>query len=481
MAMNRTETDSLGSKKIPAEALYGIHSVRALENFPSDIVFHQEWYRAIGLTKLACYRTYKKFRAATLEKYGDSLPVNIIPEEKILALEKSAEEVSEGLYFSHFIVPAIQGGAGTSINMNTNEIITNAALLDINKEAGSYDIIDPIEDANIYQSTNDIIPTSLTIASMQLLNNLEEEINSLRQIIEKHETSNRHKLRPAYTQMQEAVPSTIGALFSSYNEALSRDWWRVSKSKERIKVVNLGGGACGTGIAIPRFFLMEVVPELRSITSLPVSRSENLQDATANLDSWVEIHATLKAHAVNLEKMSNDLRLLASDISSKGFIQLPERQLGSSIMPGKINPVIPEFIISSSQKIYANDSLISSLCAQGCLDLNAYLPTIGHAILESLKLLIAANQSLATKLYTDLEVNTEAAYEALINSPSVTTALTPYIGYNKAAIIAKEMKISKADIFEASKKTGIIEDEKLRKILEPSNLIKLGFTLSDLI
>ncbi|MDX2415381.1 MAG: lyase family protein [Bacteroidales bacterium] len=478
--MNRTENDSLGSKQIPAEALYGIHSIRAKENFPSDIVFHQEWYRAIGLTKLACYRTYKKFRSATLEKYGESLPINIIAEEKINALEKSAEEVSEGLYFSHFIVPAIQGGAGTSINMNINEIITNAALLELDKETGSYDILDPIEDANIYQSTNDVIPTALTIAAMGLLKDLEEKINSLRQIIEKKESENRNKLRPAYTQMQEAVPSTIGALFSTYNEALSRDWWRVSKCKERIKVVNLGGGASGTGIAIPRFFIMEVVPELRSITSLPVSRSENLQDATSNLDSWVEIHAMLKAHAVNLEKIANDIRLLSSDISSKGFIQLPERQVGSSIMPGKTNPVIPEFVISSTQKIFSNDLLISSLCAQGCLDLNAYLPTIGHAILESLKLLIAVNHSLAINLFEDIEVDTEAAYKALINSPSITTALTPYIGYNKAALIAKEMKDSKMDIFQASSKTGLIPEEKLKKILDPSMLIKLGFTLSDI-
>jgi len=481
MVMNRTEKDSLGSKQIPAEALYGIHSIRARENFPSDIPFHQEWYRAIGLTKLACYRTYRKFRTATLEKYSENPPISILSEENILALEKAAREVSEGIYFSHFIVAAIQGGAGTSINMNINEIITNAALLNINKDAGSYDILDPIEDANIYQSTNDIIPTSLTIAAMQLLNELEEKINSLRQLVEKHESSNRNNLRPAYTQMQEAVPSTIGSLFSTYNEALSRDWWRISKCKERIKVVNLGGGASGTGMSIPRFFLMEVVPELRLLSSMPVTRSENLQDATSNLDSWVEIHAILKAHAVNLEKISNDLRLIASDVSSTAFIKLPERQVGSSIMPGKVNPVIPEFVISSAQKIYSNDQLITSLCAQGCLDLNAYIPSIGHAILESLKLLIAANHSMAHNLFSELEVKPEVAYEALINSPSITTALTPYIGYKNAAIIAKEMREKGIDIFRACSNTDIISDDKLNKILEPSNLVKLGFTLSDIL
>lgn len=481
MTMQRVETDSLGTKQIPEEALYGIHSLRAKENFPIEISFHNEWYKALGLTKLACYLTYKKFRSATLEKTDKDLPFSLIPEDIIDALIKSAGEISEGIYFSHFIVPAIQGGAGTSINMNINEIITNAALLDLDSDPGNYEKIDPIEEANIFQSTNDIIPSSLTIAVMRLLSVLEEKINSLRQTIEKQETSHRNDLRTAYTQMQEAVPTTFGALFSTYNEALSRDWWRVSKSKERIKVINLGGGATGTGIAIPRFFIMEVVPELRKLSGLPVTRSENLQDATANTDSWVEMHAILKSHAVNLEKIANDIRLLSSDISGKGFIKIPERQVGSSIMPGKINPVISEFIVSASQKIYANDQLISSLCGQGCLDLNAYLPTIGNAIIESLKLLIASNSTMTSNLFADLEVNTDAAYKSLMMSPAITTALTPYIGYNNAVIIAKEMKQNRSDIFVACKNTGFIKEDKLKEILEPANLIKLGFTLSDVL
>lgn len=478
--MDRTERDGLGDIKIPSEALYGIHSLRAKENFPADFPFHKEWYKAIGLVKLACYKTYRKFSAATTQKYGSELPFKLIEEEKVNALEKAAIEVSEGIYFGHFIVPGMQGGAGTSINMNINEIISNAALLDLGKEPGDYKIIDPIEDANIYQSTNDIIPSSLTLASMQLLNNLEEVINSHRQSIEILEADSRNILRPAYTQMQEAVPSTFGALFSTYNEALSRDWWRVSKCKERIKVVNLGGGASGTGISIPRFFIMEVVPELRNITSLPITRSENMQDATANLDSWVEIHSILKSHAVNLEKISNDIRLLASDISGKGFLTIPERQLGSSIMPGKVNPVIPEYVISSIHKVYSNDQLISSLCGLGCLDLNAYLPTIGHAILESLKLLIAANKSMAMFLFKGLVVNREAAYESLIKSPAICIALSPYLGYNKAAELASLMKKEACSIFEAVEEKGFIQVDKLNKILEPSNLLKLGFTISDI-
>ncbi|MEA1887777.1 MAG: lyase family protein [Bacteroidota bacterium] len=478
--MDRIESDKLGEVKIPEEALYGINSIRAKENFPGDIPFHKEWYRATGLVKQACYRVYRKFSEATLKKYGDDTPLKMIPPEIIDELENAAIEVSEGLYFSHFIIPATQGGAGTSINMNINEIIANIALINSGSNAGNYSLIDPIEHANIYQSTNDVIPTALTVASMTLLTELEESINLLRQYIEGLETTYRDYLRPGYTQMQEAVPSSFGKLFSAYNDALSRDWWRVSKCKERIKVVNLGGGATGTGLSIPRFFIIEVVPELRHLTSLPLTRSENLNDATSNLDKWVEVHAILKSHAVNLEKIASDIRLMAADISKTGLLSIPERQIGSSVMPGKINPVIPEFIISTAHKIYSNDMLISNLCGQGCIDLNAYLPLIGHSIIESLKMLINANKSLAMNLIKDLKVNKKAGYDALINSPVISTALIPYTGYNKASEIALYMKENKTDIFEACEHTGYIDRERLEDILLPGNLLKMGFSVDDI-
>ncbi len=478
--MDRIETDKLGEVKIPEEALYGINSVRAKENFPGDIPFHKEWYRATGLVKQACYRVYRRFCAAILKKYPDGSPLNIIPAAKIDALENAAIEVAEGLYFSHFIIPAIQGGAGTSINMNINEIITNAALINSGNSAGTYSIIHPIEHANIYQSTNDVIPTALTVAAMKLLDELEESINTLRKNIEGLETKYREYLRPGYTQMQEAVPSSFGKMFSTYNDALSRDWWRVSKCKERIKVVNLGGGATGSGLAIPRFFIIEAVPELRQLTSLPLSRSENLHDATSNTDKWVEVHATLKAHAVNLEKIASDIRLMSSDISASGLVSIPWRQTGSSLMPAKVNPVIPEFVISTSHKVYSNDMLISNLCGQGCLDLNAYLPLIGHSILESLKLLINANYSLSENLIQDLKINPKASYETLIKSPVISTALIPYIGYDKAGEIAEYMKKENKDIFEACEHTGYVEKSKLESILKAGNLLKMGFSLEDI-
>jgi aspartate ammonia-lyase len=225
---------------------------------------------------------------------------------------------------------------------------------------------------------------------------------------------------------------------------------------------------------------MDVVPELRNITGLPLSHSENLSDATSNLDRWVEIHATLKAHAVNLEKMSSDLRLLASDLVGEKLICLPDRQVGSSIMPGKINPVIPEFVISAAHKIYSNDVLVSSLCGQGTLELNAYLPVIGFAVIESINLLISCNITLLHNLLSGLTINKASGYKALINSISVTTALSPHIGYHKAGKLALLMKEKEIDIFEANKILKVLPESKLKAILQPGNLLKLGFSLDDL-
>ncbi len=478
----RTEHDSLGSMQVPANVLYGIHSLRARENFPDHTPFHIEWYKAMGAVKLACYQAYRSFKSAVSDRNSDSaVPFTFLDVDIIDALESAAAEVYEGQHFSSFIVPAISGGAGTSINMNVNEIIANVALLKLGFEPGNYAHIDPIEGSNIYQSTNDVVPTALKVAIMHLLGNLEASINTLRQKIEIAEGKYRNELRIAYTQMQEAVPSSYGMLFSTYSEALSRDWWRVSKCFERIKTVNLGGSAVGTGLAVPKFFIMEVVPALQMLTGLPVTRSENLSDATNNLDSFVEVHAILKAHAVNLEKMVSDIRLLASDVAGTHDVVIPQRQVGSSIMPGKVNPVIPEFVISSAHKIYSNDMLITSLSAQGCLDLNAYLPTIGHALLESLKLLIACNLTMAENLISGLSISSGTGAARLFKSPAITTALSPLIGYRKAVLLSKEMKASACDVFEANRKLKLIDDDKLSNVLKPENLLKTGFTLSDLL
>ncbi len=477
----RIEKDFIGEKEVPETALYGIHSIRAVENFPSDETFSIEWYKAMGITKLSCYLTYQKFSEAVLQKYGNKFPHQLISHEKTHSLIEAATEVSEGKHFDQFIVPAIQGGAGTSINMNINEIIANLALKKLGYNAGQYEIIDPIEEANIFQSTNDVVPTSLKVCVLILLEKLEQSINMLRVEIEKKESQYRNVMRIGYTQMQAAVPSSYGQLFSSYNESLSRDWWRVSKCFERLKLVNLGGGAIGTGLSTPRFYIMEVAQQLQKLTGLPIARSENMSDATSNLDSFVEVHAILKSLAVNLEKMASDIRLLASDARNVNDFKIPARQVGSSIMPGKVNPVIPEFVITSAHHVYSNDMLITSLSAQGCLDLNAYLPSIGHAIIESLKLLISATKTMANNLISGIEINTEKSESILFDSPAISTALIPYIGYHKATILSKYMQENRCSLFEANEKLQILEKEHLEKITSTDKLLQIGYRLEDLI
>ena len=475
----RTETDFLGSEEIPREALYGIHSKRALSNFLNHIPFHKEWYQAVGQVKLACYQTYRQFKKLAQKEFNNQPPIQFFSDEIINSLASASAEVVEGKHFEHFIIPAVQGGAGTSINLNISEIIANRSLQLMGRNPGEYDIADPIEQANVYQSTNDVIPTALKIVIMQMLRKLEVSVNKSRKTIEQMEGKYRNTPRVGYTQLQEAVPTTYGRMFAAYNDALSRDWWRISKAWERIKVVNLGGGAIGSGISVPRYFIIEVVQQLKDITKLPLSRGENLNDVTSNLDSIVEVSAILKAHAVNLEKIVSDIRLLASDISSTS-LQIPQKQTGSSIMPGKVNPVIPEFVISSCHQIYSNDQLITSLAALGNLELNAYLPQIGHAIIDNLKLLIFANESMNNNMLVGIKIDEEKSKTYFFYSPALTTALSPFIGYHKAVEIAKLMRAKDLNIFEANKKLQLISDKKLEEILKAENLISLGFSLKDL-
>ncbi len=479
----RKEKDYIGERELPENALYGIHALRARENFPDRTRFPLIWYRAIGAVKLACYRVYEKFAGELVSRFGQQeIHLPRIDARVLHCLKATAEKIYlEGAFFESFIVPAISGGAGTSINMNVNEIIANASLIGIGKKPGDYGVIDPVEHANVFQSTNDVIPTALKVAVIFLLRDLEEAINLLRTRVEECERQYRHALRIACTEMQEAVPSSYGKLFSAYSDALSRDWWRVSKCFERIKVVNLGGSAVGTGLGSPRYFILEAAQELQRITSLAVTRAENLSDATSNLDSLVEVSAILKAHAVNLEKIASDLRFLSSDMNRDHELHLPHKQVGSSIMPGKINPVISEFVISAAHRVYANDVLVTSLAGQGMLDLNAYLPAIGVALIESLELLKAADGTLRDNLFDGLTIDREKALKKLYTSPSLSTAMIPYVGYHKAAVVARVMKEEGLDIIAANRQVKVLDEDLLLMALKPENLLRLGYSVTEMV
>ncbi len=477
----RIERDGIGEVEVPAEALYGIHALRAHQNFPGAQAFPIAWYQAMGMVKLAYYQSITAFKSALAKEYSHKEWAFRIPSTAVIsALTEAAQEMIQGAHFIAFIVPAVQGGAGTSINMNVNEILANRALTIMGHPVGNYEYCDPIIDANAFQSTNDTVPTALRLAAMQALDRLEAKVNQLRKAFENKENTYRQLVRIGYTQYQEAVPSSYGKLFGGYCEALSRDWWRISKGKERIKVVNLGGSAIGTGLTVPRFVIMDVVERLRGISNYPLAKAENLPDATANQDDLVELHGLLKTLAINLNKIAGDLRLLASDVSAvKGF-QLPARQAGSSIMPGKVNPVIPEFVISSAQQVLANDVLINNLAAQGSLELNPYVPQIGVSLLGSIELLVNATQSLAENCVDGLTISAEKTYDQLIHSSVLTTALVPYIGYHKAADLARKMKEDQYSIFEANAILKYIDPSRLAELMQPEQLLQLGFSVKDL-
>jgi aspartate ammonia-lyase len=365
--------------------------------------------------------------------------------------------------------------------MNVNEIIANRALQLLGESPGRCDIIDPVEQANLFQSTNDVIPTALKVVVLSLLDTLAQRIDHLRMGIERKETAYRDVLRVAYTQLQRAVPSSYGKLFSTYQESLSRDWWRVSRCFERIKTINLGGSAVGTGITVPKYFIFEVVETLRHATGKPLTRGDNLQDTTANLDSLVEVHGILKAHAVNLEKMAADFRLLGSDVFSDRVLHLPARQVGSSIMPGKVNPVISEYVISVAHEVYASDILIAALSAQGMLDLNAYLPVIGDHLISTLKHLISANDTMLRNLVTGVTLDETRSEEILLGTPAIATALLPHIGYHEAERLANRMRDAGENIVEANNEMKSIAPEKLSQLLSPHSLLQLGYKISDII
>lgn len=477
----RAEKDFLGEVSIPQQALYGIQSWRARQNFPDRTPFPPEWFRAMGRVKQAYYIACQSFRD-TLQQEGlhEKLSIKLPDTEVLTVMIQRAGEVAEGSFFDDFIVPGISGGAGTSINMNINEIIANSSLKQLGFDPGRYDRIDPYEDANIFQSTNDVVPSALKLAVMQQLRVLEQEVNLLRAGVENLERENRHVLRMGYTQMQAAVPTSWGKLFSTYSDALSRDWWRITRCQERIKVVNLGGSAVGTGLTVPRYIIMEVVQVLQRLTGLPITRAENLADATSNLDAFVEVHATLKSLAVNLEKISGDLRILASDLTGKPALKLPRKQVGSSIMPGKVNPVIPEFVISATGRIYSNDALISALAARGCLELNAYVPVIGMAMLESIHLLVSCCSTLHLNLINGLKIDTDLSINTLWRNPGVAAALIPLLGYHEASRLAQQMMANDWDIFRANAEIRLLEEEVLRRYLSPDRLLQLGYSIKDL-
>ena len=459
----RSESDLLGCRQIPAGSLWGIHTLRAVENFPlSGHKVNPELIKAYGDVKLACLRVNRQ--------------IGCFPDpEKAAALEQACREMSEGLLNQHILVDALQGGAGTSTNMNVNEVLANRALQIMNEQPGNYSVISPLDDVNLHQSTNDTYPTALKLAAIRMLHQLEQVIVSLQEGFQQKEKEFAHIVKIGRTQLQDAVLTTLGREMAAYAEAFNRDRWRIYKCEERLRVVNLGGTAIGSGLGAPRQFIFRATDMLREITGIGLARAENLTEATMNNDVFVEVSGILKACASNLIKVSNDLRLLASGPEA-GLceINLPARQAGSSIMPGKVNPVIPEAVTQAALLVTGHDMVITQAVSSGNLELNQLMPLIAHSMLNSIGLLTAAAHILNTRCVSGITANEEICKKQISVSTASVTAIVPILGYEKASEVAKYMKDKKVSIEDAVAHLELMNPEQLSKLLAPEAVCKLG-------
>lgn len=432
----RVERDWIGERMLPAGALYGIHTARAVENFPlARRPVHPVLTTAYGAVKLACALTNKGLGVWK----GDP--------QKTAAIVFACREMASGKHIEQIVVDELQGGAGTSINMNVNEVLANRALSFLSLPRGRYDRISPLDDINRHQSTNDTYPTALRLATIRGLLVLKWQIKLLTRSFRTAADRFKHVLKIGRTQLQDAVPIALGEELRAYADALSRNRERIPTCTERLKFVNLGGTAIGTGAAAPADFAVQAVRQLRQVTSIEFVNARNLIEATQNADVYVEVSGVLKTLAATLWKICSDLRLMASGPSGGiGELRLPERQAGSSIMPGKVNPVIPEAVTQSAMRVFGHDESVSLACASGCLELNPFLPLVAASLLESIDLLARSCDILRRHCVDGLEANEIRCRESLESSTAMATALVPSIGYTRACELLQRAQQSNRSI-----------------------------------
>jgi aspartate ammonia-lyase len=436
----RTETDCIGSIELPADCAWGIHTERALNNFPIP-------GNSINLRLLSAYFLVKKACALANKELG------FLPSAD--AITKACEDISHStLHFPQ--LSALQGGAGTSTNMMVNELI--------GIRAGAH----PIEEVNLHQSTNDTYPTALKIAAILGVRELSESFSKLQGVFQQLEKRFSSTPILGKTELVDAVPLTLGAQFASFAEAVARDRWRTFKCEERLRTVNLGGTAIGTGLTAPRSYIFLVTEKLREVTGLGLSRAENMVEATANADCFVEVSGILNAAAVNLIKISDDLRKL----KMLGEIKLPAVQAGSSIMPGKVNPVILESVMQVSIKVKANNGIVADCAARGSLQICEFMPLLADALLESIDLLLAATGML-TKHAEGVDADQGKCLARLYASPEIITAFVPMVGYDRCTELVKKYEeqngLTVREFLESE-----LGKETVEKTLSPQNLMALG-------
>ena len=466
---SRLEKDSIGSKEIPESVYYGVQSLRAAENFHiTGLSMHPEIINSLAQIKKAAAIT--------------NCEVGLLDKKRADAIVQACDEIAGGALHEEFIVDPIQGGAGTSINMNANEVIANRAIEILGGRKGDYSIVHPNDHVNCGQSTNDVIPTAGKMTSLKLLKHARAELTKLQSALEDKAREFDHVIKMGRTQMQDAVPIRLGQEFRAYSVAVRRDVARMERACEEMRELNLGGTAIGTGINADEQYLQRIVPNLAQVSGMEFVQAFDLIDATQNLDPFVAVSGAIKACAVTLSKMANDLRLMSSGPRCGfGEINLPPKQNGSSIMPGKINPVIPEVVNQVAFNIIGNDVTITMAAEAGQLELNAFEPIIFYCLFQSIDTLAYAVNTFVENCVKGITANEERCRQLVENSVGIVTALSPHIGYMKAAELTKEALKNNVPIRQLVLDRRILNKEELDEILDVWGMTEPGISGRELL
>ena len=462
MDTTRLESDSIGKKSVPAEAFYGVQSMRAMENFDiTGLRMRREMICSLAMLKKAC--------AAANRAAGTLDPVVAD------AIEAACDEIAAGNYHDQFIVDPIQGGAGTSMNMNINEVVANVAIRKLGGTLGDYSLVHPNDHVNCGQSTNDIVPTAGKLATLIMLQSLMESLEGLQKAFSDKAKEFDHIIKMGRTQLQDAVPVRLGQEFGAYASAVSRSLKRICRVQEEMYPVNIGGTAIGTGINADRDYFDQVTQILAQLTGFPFYQAEDMIDGTQNIDGFAAVSSCVKECALALSKIANDLRLMSSGPKTGfGEINLPARQNGSSIMPGKVNPVIPEVVNQVAFRIMGNDVTVSMAVEAGQFELNAFEPVVFEALFQSIKMLDRAVQTFTVNCVEGITANEERCNELLNASVGIVTALCPYIGYAQAATLAKEALAKRIPIRTLLLDKKILTPEETDRVLNVYSMTQPG-------
>ncbi len=462
----RTEHDLIGDRAVPAEAYYGVHTLRALENFPisgTAISIYPDLVVALACVKQAA--------AAANRELG------LLDDERADAIARACEEIRGGALLDEFVVDVIQGGAGTSTNMNANEVIANRALELLGAKKGDYARLHPLDHVNLSQSTNDVYPTAVKVALQFGIRGLLQQMHILRNSFESKAAEFTDVLKIGRTQLQDAVPMTLGQEFSTYAVMLQEDESRLGEAASLIREINLGATAIGTGINAHPEYAARVTRLLSDIAGVELMVSPNLIEATQDAGAFVQLSGVLKRIAVKLSKICNDLRLLSSGPRAGiGEINLPAVQAGSSIMPGKVNPVIPEMVNQVAFEVIGNDVTVTMAAEGGQLQLNAFEPIIAHSLFKSIAHLAAACRTLSERCVSGITANRERARRFVDESTALVTALNPYIGYARASEIAQEALATGRRVYDLVLDKGLMSREQLDEVLRPEVLTQPHFS-----